>query len=151
MSEQKPQDNVEFVIQKIYLKDISFESPNAPEVFTNEWSPEANIELNTSSSKLDENIYEVTLTVTVTAKSKEKNAFLVEVKQTGIFTVVGGSEQELGHLLGAYCPSVLFPYAKEAVGSMVMRGGFPELNMAPINFDALYVQQLEQQQTGTKH
>ena len=147
MSEKKPdQPQVDFVIQKVYLKDMSFEAPNSPAVFQGEWSPEANIEINTNATKLNDNNHEVDLTLTVTAKSKEDNAFLVEIKQTGIFTINGVDDQnQLGHLLGAYCPSVLFPYAREAISSLVLRGGFPELTLAPINFDMLYMQSLQQQ------
>jgi len=144
--QQAEQPQVDFVIQKIYLKDMSFEAPNSPAVFQGEWSPEANIEINTNATKLDDNNHEVDLTLTVTAKSKEDNAFLVEIKQTGIFTINGVDDQnQLGHLLGAYCPSVLFPYAREAISSLVLRGGFPELTLAPINFDMLYMQSLQQQ------
>ena len=147
MAEQQPeQPQVDFVIQKVYLKDMSFEAPNSPAVFQGEWSPEANIEINTNATKLNDNNHEVDLTLTVTAKSKEDNAFLVEIKQTGIFTINGVDDQnQLGHLLGAYCPSVLFPYAREAISSLVLRGGFPELTLAPINFDMLYMQSLQQQ------
>ena len=144
--QQEEQPQVDFVIQKIYLKDMSFEAPNSPAVFQGEWSPEANIEINTNATKLDDNNHEVDLTLTVTAKSKDDNAFLVEIKQTGIFTINGVDDQnQLGHLLGAYCPSVLFPYAREAISSLVLRGGFPELTLAPINFDMLYMKSLQQQ------
>lgn len=144
--QQAEQPQVDFVIQKVYLKDMSFEAPNSPAVFQGEWSPEANIEINTNATKLSDNNHEVDLTLTVTAKSKEDNAFLVEIKQTGIFTINGVDDQnQLGHLLGAYCPSVLFPYAREAISSLVLRGGFPELTLAPINFDMLYMQSLQQQ------
>ncbi len=146
-AEQAPQ--IDFIIQKVYMKDMSFEAPNSPEIFKGEWTPDANIDLNTQTEKLDENIFEVNLTVTVTAKSKDQTAFLVEVKQTGIFTVAGAEEQQLEHILGSYCPGILFPYAREAIASFVFRGGFPELNMAPINFDALYAQSQAQQQTET--
>lgn len=142
---QAPQ--IDFVIQKIYMKDMSFEAPSSPEIFKNDWAPEANIDLNTSTEKLDDDIYEINLTVTVTAKSDKKTAFLAEVKQTGIFTVAGAAEDQMGHILGSYCPSILFPYAREAIASLVFRGGFPELNMAPINFDALYAQSQAQQAT----
>ncbi len=146
MSESENQaPQIDFVIQKIYMKDMSFEAPNSPEIFKNDWTPEANIDLNTATETLDNDIYEVNLTVTVTAKSDQKTAFLVEVKQTGIFTVTGAADEQMAHILGSYCPSILFPYAREAIASLVFRGGFPELNMAPINFDALYAQSQTQQ------
>lgn len=139
----------EFVIQKVYVEDTSFESPNSPVIFKEDWSPEASIDLNTESKKLDDNTHLVTLTVTVTAKSKDKTAFVAEVKQAGIFTVTGiDNEEQMGQILGAYCPSTLFPYARETISGLVNRGGFPQLNLAPINFDALYAQGLAQAQKG---
>jgi preprotein translocase subunit SecB len=138
-----PQAN--FMIQKIFIRDTSFESPQAPLIFKNKWQPEANIEINTDANKVDEDLYEVTLTVTVTAKTEGQTAFLVEVKQSGIFTINGIPENQMGHLLGSFCPSILFPYAREAIGNLVSRGGFPELSLAPINFDMLYAQQQAQQ------
>lgn len=139
---QQEQPQIEFMIQKIFVKDMSFESPNVPEMFKSKWQPNAEIEMNTAASKLDEDNHEVTLTVTITAKCDDKVAFLVEAKQSGIFTIKGiqdGPEKE--HLLGSYCPSVLFPYAREVVSGLVSRGGFPDLQLAPVNFDALFMQQ----------
>ena len=146
-AQAQPENQAEFVIQKVYFEDTSFESPNSPIIFKEEWSPEANIDLNTESKKLDDNTYQVALTVTVTAKSKDKTAFVAEVKQSGIFTVTGiDNEEQMGQILGAYCPSTLFPYARETISGLVNRGGFPQLNLAPINFDALYAQGLAQSQ-----
>jgi len=138
----------EFVIQKVYVADTSFESPNSPVIFKETWSPEANIELNTESKTLEYNTYQVILTVTVTAKNQDKTAFVAEVKQAGIFTVTGiDNEEQIGQILGAYCPNTLFPYAREVISGLVNRGGFPQLNLAAINFDALYAQGLEQAQS----
>lgn len=131
----------QFVLQKIYLKDVSFESPAPTEFFAQaRFTPEINIQLNTESSKLSEDVYEVILDITVTAKSKEqeKMAYLVEVKQAGIFTVARFTKEDFGFMINSYCPSILFPYAREAISGLVERGGFPQLLLAPINFEALY-------------
>lgn len=136
----------EFAIQRIYVKDSSFEAPNAPAIFKENWDPKVNIDLNTSSTKLEDNIYEVILGVTVTVKAGENVAFLAEVKQAGIFTASKFQDADLQHVLGSFCPNILFPYAREAITSMVTRGGFPQIYLAPINFDAVYQEQLKQQQ-----
>lgn len=126
MSEEQAQQ--QFAIQKIYVKDISFESPNAPTVFTEgEWKPEVNVQINTETRNVADNLHEVTLTVTVTAKQLEKTAFLVEIKQSGIFQMIGFEEDQMGGMLGAYCPEVLFPYAREAISDLVTKGGFPQM------------------------
>ena len=134
----------EFGIQKIYIKDVSFETPNSPEIFREQWQPDINLQLNNNTKSVEENIHEVILTLTVTAKIGEKTAFLIEVQQAGIFNIKGYSEQEMGAMAGAYCPNILFPYARETISDMVTRGGFPQLLLAPINFDALYQQHLQQ-------
>lgn len=144
------QTQPEFVIQKVYTQDISFEAPGTPASFHGEWKPEANIDLNTDSEKLDDNNHHVTLSMTVTVKNGKDTAFLVEVKQSGVFTVSGFEEAQMGPLLGSYCPSTLFPYAREAISCLVSKGGFPELNLAPINFDALYAQQQQAPANDTK-
>lgn len=146
MSEQQNQE-MTFQIQRIYTKDISFEAPNAPQVFQKEWQPEVKLDLDTSSNTLAENVYEVILRVTVTATMDNETAFLCEVQQAGIFTVEGIEGTQLAHCLGAYCPNVLFPYARECITSLVSRGTFPQLNLAPVNFDALFMNYLQQQQT----
>ncbi|HIE4215315.1 TPA: protein-export chaperone SecB [Proteus mirabilis] len=145
MSEQQNQE-MTFQIQRIYTKDISFEAPNAPQVFQKEWQPEVKLDLDTSSNTLAENVYEVILRVTVTATMEEETAFLCEVQQAGIFTVEGIEGTQLAHCLGAYCPNVLFPYARECITNLVGRGTFPQLNLAPVNFDALFMNYLQQQQ-----
>ncbi|MCW8853108.1 MAG: protein-export chaperone SecB [Gammaproteobacteria bacterium] len=144
MSEEQNQQ--QFAIQKIYLKDASFESPNSPDVFQDaEWKPEINVQLNTEGKTLAEGVHEVTLTVTVTAKKADKTAFLVEVKQSGVFQLVGFEQEQLGGMLGAYCPEVLFPFAREAISDLVSKGGFPQLLLSPVNFNALYMQHQQQQ------
>ncbi|HEK0328519.1 TPA: protein-export chaperone SecB [Proteus mirabilis] len=145
MSEQQNQE-MTFQIQRIYTKDISFEAPNAPQAFQKEWQPEVKLDLDTSSNTLAENVYEVILRVTVTATMEEETAFLCEVQQAGIFTVEGIEGTQLAHCLGAYCPNVLFPYARECITNLVGRGTFPQLNLAPVNFDALFMNYLQQQQ-----
>lgn len=141
---QQEQQAPQFAIQRVYLKDSSFEAPNSPQVFTKQWQPEVNLDMNTATQQLDEGVFEVVLTLTVTAKNDGDNAFLVEVQQAGIFTIAGLGEAELHHTLGAFCPSILFPYAREAVDALVNKGSFPSLMLAPVNFDALYAQQMQQ-------
>lgn len=146
MSEQQ----VQFSIQRIYVKDTSFEAPNLPGLFreAQDWRPEINMDLNTSSSVLEEGTHEVVLSLTVTAKLADKTAFLVEIQQAGIFQAAGLDNEQLAHTLGAYCPNILYPYAREAVSSLTARGGFPPLHLAPVNFDALYAQHLQQRAGG---
>lgn len=138
----------QIAIQRVYTKDLSFETPNSPAVFRESWDPEVSIDLNTRSAGLEENVYEVVLTVTVTAKVGEKTAYLVEVQQGGIFGVTGFEGEPLQHLLHSYCPGILFPYAREVVSDLVARGTFPPLTLQPVNFDALYAQHLQQQKAG---
>lgn len=147
------QEGAQFAIQRLYIKDISFESPNAPEVFQKEWKPEVKLDLDTKSRKLADDTYEVVLSLTVTTTVGEETAFLCEVQQAGIFGIGNVPEQQLAHMLGSFCPNILFPYAREAVTSMVTRGTFPQLNLAPVNFDALfasYVQQRQQEAEGAE-
>ncbi|MCG6939059.1 MAG: protein-export chaperone SecB [Gammaproteobacteria bacterium] len=140
------EENQQFAIQKTYLKDVSFESPNSPQSFTGEgWRPEINVQLNSSNHSIAQDTYEVVLDITVTAKHKEKTAFLVELKQAGIFTIAGFAEENLRGMLGAYCPETLFPFAREAISELIAKGGFPQLLLQPVNFNAIYTQQLEQQ------
>lgn len=141
--------DTQFMIQRIYVKDISFETKNTPAVFQQEWAPELALNLQVENNKLEATIYEVILTVTATVKNKNETAFLVEVKQAGIFTITGAPQEQMGHILGSFCPSLLFPYAREAITSEVTRGSFPQLVLAPINFDMLYMQQLEQNEKET--
>lgn len=147
MSEQNTAE-MTFQIQRIFTKDISFEAPNAPQVFQQEWQPEVKLDLDTASSQLTDDVYEVVLRVTVTATLGETTAFLCEVQQAGIFTVGGLEGTQLAHCLGAYCPNILFPYARECITGLVTRGTFPQLNLAPVNFDALFMNYLQQQTEG---
>lgn len=130
----------QFAVQRIYTKDLSFESPNAPEIFRGEWKPQNELNLNTKVNRLSDQAYEVVLSVTVTAKVGDKTAFIVEVQQAGIFTMAGFTEQELGPMLGAYCPNLLFPYARETVSDLVTKGSFPQLVLQHVSFDALFAQ-----------
>ena len=139
------EENQQFTIQRIYLKDASFESPRSPQVFTSgEMQPQVNVQLNTSNQLVAEGVYEVVLSVTLTAKIEESTAFLVEVKQAGLFNMVGFTEESLGGMLGAYCPEMLFPYAREAVSELITKGGFPQLLITPVNFNDLYTEQMQQ-------
>ncbi|WP_237067745.1 protein-export chaperone SecB [Microbulbifer guangxiensis] len=138
--------NVQFQMQRIYLKDLSFETPMGAEVFKKEWKPQVNQELNTKTSKIDEDLYEVALTLTITVKLEEDTAFLVEVKQAGLFTVKGLEGQQLAQVLNTACPQILFPYAREVVDNAVTKGSFPALMLPPINFDALFASALAQAQ-----
>ncbi|MBA2709393.1 MAG: protein-export chaperone SecB [Tatlockia sp.] len=149
MSEQNAplkenESEAQFMVQRIYVKDSSFETPNTPAVFQQQWEPELSLDLNTQHTELEKGIYEVVLSVTATVKNENSVAFLAEVKQAGIFTIQGAPGDQLEHLLGSFCPSILFPYARETITSQVIHGSFPQLVLAPINFDALYFQQIEE-------
>lgn len=134
-------------VQKIYVRDASIEVPDGPLVFTREFNPELNVELNTNVQHVDGDGYQITLVVTVTAKQDDKTAYIVEVQQAGVFQVVGFDDvAQHAHVLGAYCPGVLFPYVRETVSAMVQRAGFPPFLLQPVNFDSLYQQQQLQQQ-----
>jgi len=150
--QQQSQGERHFALQKIYVKDLSFETPNSPAVFTENWEPNVNIELNTNGKLLAPDVHEVVLGITITAKVGEKVAYLCEVHQAGVFTVKGFGEQELGPMLGSYCPNVLFPYAREVISDLVSKGGFPQMLLAPVNFDAIYMDHMkkQQEQTGEK-
>lgn len=147
--EQPPQ---QFAMQRIYNKDISFESPSTPDIFRKQWQPKVNVDLNTKSDKVDEQgNYEVVLTITITAKVDDDTAFLVEVQQAGIFMITGFEGEDLRRILGTAAPNILFPYARENIDSLCVKGGFPPVMLAPVNFDALYQQalnQAEQQQAA---
>lgn len=129
-----------FGIVRIYLKDVSFETPNSPAIFTQEFRPEVNLQLNTSVSQLEGDLFEVVLHLTVTSKQGDKTGFLVEIQQAGIFEIKGFDDAQKGHMLGAYCPDTLYPFAREAVSDLVTKGGFPQLLLSPINFEAVYAQ-----------
>lgn len=135
----------QLAIQKIYIKDASFEAPNSPQVFLGQWRPEVGIQLANRATPLGNDVHEVVLTVTVTVQSEGKTSYLVEVHQAGIFNISGFPPQHLSAILATVCPNVLFPFAREAVSDLVARGGFPQLLLAPVNFDALYAQELQRQ------
>ena len=139
-----PQEGPQFTIQRIYTKDVSFETPNSPAIFQKEWTPEVKLDMDTRSNKLDEGIFEVVLALTVTASIGEETAFLCEIQQAGIFQIAELEELQMAHMRGAFCPNILFPYAREAVSALVNKGTFPQLNLAPVNFDALFAQYMQQ-------
>lgn len=135
----------QLALERIYVKDMSLEVPGA-NVFTREWQPELDINLSSNAEKLDDEHYQVILTVNVTANNSGETAFIAEVHQAGIFMMQNIPEDQMGAILGAYCPNVLFPYAREVVSDIVTRGSFPQLLLAPVNFDQAYQQSVEQQQ-----
>jgi preprotein translocase subunit SecB len=139
-----------FEIQRIFVKDLSYEAPNTPHTFVEDWKPEVQLNLETKSNRIQENIHEVVLSVTATVASSKKSAFLIEVHQAGVFLISGLPSDQLRQMLGSFCPNILFPYAREVISDVVVRGGFPQLILAPVNFDALYTQHLsEQKNTDT--
>jgi len=134
-------------LKKIYLRDASVEVPDGPRVFTQEWQPDVNVDLNTRVQDLGEDGHHVLVTVTVTAKQDDKTAYIIEVQQAGVFQVTGfDDEAERRHVIGAYCPNLLFPYVRETVGDFIQRAGFPHLLLQPVNFDALYQRHMEEQE-----
>ena len=139
--------NKQIAIQKIYVKDFSFESPHTPDVFAKtNWSPKTNLNLRSSHTKGTDNNHEVVLTITIEAKEDEQTFFLVELQQAGLFHIAGYDDPEFKAIVGSYCPNILFPYARESVANIVSKGGFPEFLLQPINFDALYAQGMAQAQ-----
>lgn len=150
MTEQNNTPETQFAIQRIYTKDVSFETNNVPEIFTKQWQPEMNLELNSSSQALSEGVHEVSLRVTVTVKQQEEVVYICEVTQSGIFSLVGFDDAQIQHCVGAYCPNILFPYAREVISSLVNKGTFPQLNLEPVNFEALFISYLQQQEAKTE-
>jgi preprotein translocase subunit SecB len=138
----------EFGIQRLYVKDLSFEAPRSPKVFLEEWQPELEMDVGTKTEVLADGIHEVVLTITVTVKMKAEVVFLVQIQQAGIFSIKNFPEDQLRPMLGSFCPNILYPYAREAVTDVVVKGGFPQLYLAPVNFDALYHQQETQSAEG---
>ena len=135
----------QFALQRIYLKDSSFESPGSPTVFQGQWIPKINFDIKSKHEKLPNDLYEVVLVLTVEAQIDEKVAFLVEVHQAGLFAAQGFDEPQTEQMLATVCPTILFPYAREAIDSLVLKGSYPALALAPINFDAIYQQQKQSQ------
>lgn len=144
--EQGPQ----FSLQRIYVKDLSFEAPKTPEVFRAEWNPQVEMQLGTAHRQLDAEFFEVSLNVTVTARNNEEVAYLAEVEQAGIFLVQGLDEGAMAHALGSFAPSLLFPYVRETLDGLVVKGSFPALMLAPVNFDALFAQEMQRRQAATE-
>jgi preprotein translocase subunit SecB len=134
----------ELVLQNIYIKDSSFEAPSGPNLQVTEWNPQFNLNMNTSASTMNETVHEVVLTITLEAKVADRVAYLVEVKQGGLFMIRGYNDDDTRRVVGAFCPGVLFPYARQAVSDMILRGGFPPFLLPPVNFDGLFQQSVEQ-------
>ena len=137
----------QFALQRIYIKDLSFEVPLGAQIFNKQWQPQVQIDMNTKAEKIADDVFEAVLTITVTAKIGEDIAFLIEVQQAGAFFVKGLDDEQLRRVLMIMCPNILFPYAREAIDSLATRGSFPPLMLQPVNFEALYVQ-AQQQQTA---
>jgi len=150
MAENEQENAKQFAVHRIYIKDLSYEAPNAPDIFRQEWQPKHELNLNTKANKLGDDTFEVVLSVTVTTKIADKTAFIVEAHLAGLFGAKGFPEHEMGHLLGAYCPNLLFPYAREVVSDLVTKGSFPQLVLQPVNFDALFAQHQQQRAQQVK-
>lgn len=136
----------QLMLQKIYIKDLSFESPRVPEIFNSNTQANTQLNIATKNRQLDDAHFEVSLTLTIESKSNEDTLFLIEIIQSGIFTITGYTEPERQMLLGSFCPGTLYPFAREAVADIASKGGFPQLLLQPINFDAVYAQALQQRQ-----
>lgn len=150
---EKNQDllDSQFIIQKVYVKDISFETPDSPATFKAEWKPSVDININNEASPMGDNLFDVTLSITISVSVKNSIAYLVEVKQAGIFYIDKIPESIIERLLATACPNILFPFAREIISDMVTRGGFPQLLLSPVNFEALYNQQKSSAGSETKH
>ena len=133
-SDKAPQ----FEVLQLYVKDSSFESPSAPEIFTQKWQPKAHLEINHELKTIAKDQYEVNLTLTVNVDLEDKKAYIVEVSQAGIFSVKNFSQEQLNHFLHVYCPEILFPYLRECITNLVVKGGFAPLYIAPVNFEAIF-------------
>ena len=140
-----PESQPQFTLQSIYVKDISFETPNSPDIFSLEWKPEVNMHLSSEARGIGQNMTEVVLSVTVTTKLGEKTAYLVETSVAGIFVLEHIPEEMIERMVATICPNMLFPFARELVSNLVTRGGFPQLLLAPVNFDALYQHQKQEE------
>ena len=141
----------EFAIQRLYIKDLSFEVPHSPLVFLEEWQPEVNMDLTTRTDDLGGDNHEIVLIVTVNVTMKDKTIFLAEVHQGGIFTIKNFSKAQMRPMLGSFCPNILYPYAREVITDVVMRGGFPQLYLAPVNFDTILEQHNRSQDSESVH
>ncbi|MFL2499194.1 MAG: protein-export chaperone SecB [Porticoccaceae bacterium] len=157
---EKKQDagQPQFSIQRVYLKDLSFETPQGPTAFNKKWQPKVNQDLNTKTSQVEDGIYEVALRVTITMADGEDTIYVVEAEQAGLFNIKGFSEEQLPQILNTTCPGILFPYLRETLDNVVTKGSFPALLLPPINFDALFANAMQQaaeekkgEAKGTKH
>ncbi len=150
MADEQPQTAAQkqLVLQKIYVKDLSFESPKAPGVFTTNISPQTQLNIRTGTQEVGPNMTEITLTLTVEAKDNDATLFLIEVAQAGVFTLQGYTPEERSMLVGSFCPNTLYPFAREAIADIVGKGGVPQLLLQPINFDALYAQAMRDRAAG---
>ena len=145
MAEQPtPAPQKQLLLQKIYVKDLSFESPKAPMVFTQNVSPQTQLNVRSSAQQVAPDTQEVTLTITVEAKDKDATLFLAEVAQSGIFVIQGYTAEELQILIGSFCPNTLYPFAREVISDLVTKGGFPQLLLQPLNFDAIFAQAVQE-------
>jgi preprotein translocase subunit SecB len=146
MSEEQQAQMPAFHIEKIYVKDLSVEVPGAPQIFLEREAPQIDVQLNHRSEQVDGTVYHSTLTLTVTAKLKDKTMFLVEVQQGGIFRIQNVPQENLSAVLEVGCPNILFPYAREVVSDVTVRAGFPPMLLNPVNFEAMYMQKMQLQQ-----
>lgn len=151
MTEQAQNPQQQFQIQRIFLKDLSFESPLGAEVFTKQQKPAMNQELSSSTRKVDDTHFEVTLKITITAKLDDKTVFLVEIQQAGLFYMAGIEEKDVHRILNTMCLQIIFPYARETVDSVLGKGTFPPVMLAPVNFDAMYAQAMQKSAEEAKH
>lgn len=145
MAEEQQQAQMGFNIEKLYVKDLSVEVPNAPAIFLDREQPQIEVQLNTQANNIGQDMFEVSITSTITAKIKDKTAFLVEITQSGIFRILGVPQEQLPMVLGIGCPNIVFPYLRESISDVVIRAGFPPMLLNPVNFEALFMQQ---QQAG---
>lgn len=153
---EKKQDaeQPQFSIQRVYLKDLSFETPQGPSAFKKKWQPKVSQDLNTKTNQVEEGLYEVALRVTITVADGEDTIYIVEAEQAGLFNVSGFAEEQLPQILNTTCPGILFPYLRETLDNVVTKGSFPALLLPPINFDALFANALQQaaaEKEGTQH
>lgn len=147
-AENTSQQQGQFAIQKVYTRDVSFETPNSPEIFREEWKPEVKMNLSNEAKPIGEDIYDVALRVTLTVTNGDKTAYLAEVDQAGIFNIAGMPDEKLKAVLGIYCPNILFPYIRSVISDLVTNGGFPQMLLSPVNFEMMYAQQMSQQAGG---
>lgn len=149
-TQANPVEGAQLSLQKVYIKDASFEVPGAPHIFQEQGQPQIQLNLQQQVGTLADNVYEVVLTVTVTCKLAEKTAYLAEVQQAGVFGVAGFDQANREMVLATFCPNVLFPYARTAVSNMIQDGGFPPFLMQPINFESLYAEQMRRRAEGAQ-